>query len=456
MLKWGMEIQHRVHLRIILALVAALATGARAEDSPPTFTAAELRADLAETDRALHEMPPDLARSADLAELDKAFKGIEATLATTPPLDREAAWRLFATLNPILADGHLFVGFVDWRGDTRVHLAAGGVLFPFEMRVTPQCDLRVHAALGGGSTTLEGKSLTTINGVSAREICEALLARAHGETRKFRADLVSRRFWFFYWKMYGAPKSFELGIGGEPAAKQVPASAALPLLLATEDSFERQFRLELMPGNTAVLTLGSFALPDKKPLLEFTQSAFEKLRDAGTRTLIIDLRDNGGGDDVMWLEGVMPYIAQRPFRTGSTYRKRVVVADPEKGEVAGTVVDGQIETWFGPQPQNPRFFKGELFVLVGPGTYSSAVLFSNVVQDFHFGRIVGSGGSVRANQSGGARRTTLTNTGLIVVAPRFVLTRPSGSKGSAILSPDIELDISQPIEAIAAQLAHRK
>ena len=48
-----------------------------------------------------------------------------------------------------MLDGHLLVGFVDWRGDTRAQLAAGGVLFPFEVQVTPPCEIRVRATLGG-------------------------------------------------------------------------------------------------------------------------------------------------------------------------------------------------------------------------------------------------------------------------------------------------------------------
>ena len=101
----------------------------------------------------------------------------------------------------------------------------------------------------------------------------------------------------------------------------------------------------------------------------------------------------------------------------------------------GAIVDGEIETWFPPDPDPKHRFNGKTYVLVGPGTYSSAVLFANVMRDFGFGTLIGTGGSVRQDQSGGTRRTTLPNTGLIVVAPRFVLRRPSGKATPVFLAP---------------------
>ena len=430
----------RALARCGLVLVGVL-SGCAARADGPQFTAIQLRADLAQLDRALHDMPADLAHSADVPRLERAIHDMDAALANSPPLDRDAAWRLFATLNPLLADGHLFVGFLDWRGETRAHLAAGGTLFPFEMRVNATCELRVRSRLGGSATELAGLALRRVNGISAGTICERMLARAHGDTREFRADLVSRRFWFYYWKVFGTPADYEIEFAVPQDARKIPGSAQLPQLLADETAFERQFQLQIV-GRSAVLKLGTFAWPDQAQLLDFTRAAFTKIRAAGVHTLIVDLRDNGGGNDEGWVDGVMPYIAARPFRIGSRLRKRVVVADPARNEQLGNVVDRPVEDWFPARLKEPLRFKGRVYVVVGAGTYSSAVVMSNVMQDFGFGWIAGRGDSVRTRQSGGARRTTLTNSGLIVVTPRFVLTRPSGSAEPSYLTPDILLDDS--------------
>jgi hypothetical protein len=278
------------------------------------------------------------------------------------------------------------------------------------------------------------------------------MARVHGDTRVFRADLLTRRFWFFYWKVFGAPEYYELtlepGMPGriEAGAHRYKGSARLPDLLEAEAAFRRQFDLEFIADDAgfktssgAILSLRTFAWPNKDEVLAFTKQSFEALQRSHIKTLIIDLRDNGGGNDDQWIEGVMPYIATKRWRTASGFRKRVVTPDLAKGEKVGDVVDGRMENWFEPQPENPLHFSGDVYVAIGPGTYSSAVVMATVFQDFGFGKVIGSGDSVRANQSGGTRRTTLTNTGLIVVTPRFVLRRPNGKAEPLYLIPDIVL-----------------
>jgi len=441
-----MAFQHTLRRVGILAVLCIAQAAAAA---PPTFTPEQLRADLAALATALRDMPPDLAHTTDPKKVTDALGELERQIGTTP-LDRDAAWRLFATLNPLLGDGHLFVGFVDWRAETRAHLQSGGVLFPFEMVASPDGELRVSQALGGGASEVAGVRVEQINGVDAGEVTAALLARVHGDTPNFRAALLSRRFWLYYWKVFGAPAQFDIAIAGEEKSRRIAGSNALPAVLADEDSFERQFRVELLPDKTAVLTVSSFAWGDKAQFLAFTHDAFAKLHAAGTKRLVIDVRGNGGGNDEMWIEGILPYFASKRYRWASHYRKRVVVADAAKHEAVGDIVDGEVDTWTPPQPDNPLRYSGKVYVLVGPGTYSSAVVFSNVVQDFGFGIIAGMGNSVRTATTGGTRRTTLPNSGLIVVSPRFVLTRPSGATVPALLTPDLEVrDLAQLLAVIA-------
>ena len=187
---------------ILIAFSAGLAQAAPAE--PPKFSPAQLRADVDALTTALRDMPPDLAHTTDPKKVADALRALERQIGTTP-LDRDATWRLFATINPLLADGHLFVGFVDWRADARALLESGGVFFPFEMNVSPRGELRIELALGGTAHELAGAQVRSINGVDARAVSAALLARVHGDTPAFRAALLSRRFWFYYWKVFGAP-----------------------------------------------------------------------------------------------------------------------------------------------------------------------------------------------------------------------------------------------------------
>ena len=114
------------------------------------------------------------------------------------------------------------------------------------------------------------------------------------------------------------------------------------------------------------------------------------------------------------------------------------------------------ETQYPPQLDNPLRFKGKVYVLISPRTYSSAVLFSNVMQDCGFGTLAGIGGAARSTQSGGTQNIKLPNTQMTMVVPRFVLTRSSGSEG--LLQPDLLVvdDPFRPMAAVETLMRHAR
>lgn len=419
--------------RTMLALLAALPAWAAAEQIAPQALQADLRF-VAETVRATH---PDLDHSVDPAALEHAFHTTEALLTT--PMTRDQAWSALARLNPVFADGHLMVGFDDWRAEGRRHLDHGGVLFPFEVVIDAQRGLRVRSLLGGAASANAGARIMRIDGRASADVVRELLGRVHGDTPAFRARLLEQRWWFYYWKVYGAPLSFDLALDST-AARLFPASRALPTVLRDDDQFERQFHFTLLPDHAARLTIDSFYWPERERFLAFAHDAFTQVRDAGVRTLLVDVRQNGGGDDSFWIDGILSHIADRPYRWGSHYLKRVTAGHADAGQHVGEVVTGRIAGQAAPIADDPLRFRGRLVVLVGAASYSSTVLFANTVQDYRFGVVAGVGGAVRTRQSGGVLRLRLPNTGLVLTCPRFVVSRPSGASAPVLLRPDLELD----------------
>lgn len=112
------------------------------------------------------------------------------------------------------------------------------------------------------------------------------------------------------------------------------------------------------------------------------------------RHLVIDIRANSGGDDVMWLDGLMPYLATAHYRTGSSAVKRVLRA-----------VDLLVERAVYQRDAGLRLC--------------------------HAGR---HGGAARRSQSGGVYGVPLPQSGLTLWIPRFVLDPPGGAPKGALLS----------------------
>ncbi|UXH76742.1 S41 family peptidase [Roseateles amylovorans] len=440
-----------VFVGTVLAALCSATAGWAAE----RLTAGQMRADVDRLETRIAAIHPDISHSVDPAVFAQAVEALRQK--ARDGLDRDAVWRELATLNPLLADGHLFVGYADWRGDTLRHLASGGALFPFEVAVGVDGRVQIVSELGGSRSAHAGAYLQSINGHPASEVTQSLLARVHGDSPAFRADLLSRRWWFYFWKVYGAPDAFDVVLAGpSPNTVHKVGSHTRPATMTGEEDFGRQFALEFLPDRVAVMTVHTFAWHDPEAFFAFTRGAFRQLNEARTRLLVIDVRRNGGGDDALWLKGLLPYLADRPYRWASRYTKRVLKDNPAQQEKAGEVLSGDIATWTSPLADDRLHFAGKLVVLVGAGTYSSAVLFANTVQDFRFGTVAGEGASVRSTQTGGIQKIELPNTGLVVWSPRFILERPSGSRSPVWLTPDVlvaddPLDSKAAVRALLAQ-----
>lgn len=418
-------------MRLPLLLLAALLLTAAAPQPEPLIAPEALRADLRVALDTIDRIHPQLAHSVDREALAAAAEAVGRELDR--PMTATEAWRRLAKLNPLFADAHLMIGLPDWRDDTAETVEAGVGLFPFEVAVGEDGSVSVTAALGGAPTPLAGRRLLRINGRDAGAVAREMLARMHGDTPRFRAALLAQRWWLYHWKLFGTPARFDLEFdGGE--RQQIAASASLPALLRREADFDRSYRCDLRPGRSALLDVAAFSWPDKPRFFAFAHDCFARLKAAGTRHLVIDIRQNGGGDDDMWKEGILRYLADRPYRHGSTGTKRVLEPYRDEGEVVGQVVEARIETATEPPADEPLRFRGGVTLLIGPLTYSSAVLFANTVQDHRFAKLAGVGGAVRSRQSGGVQALRLPASGLTLSVPRFVLDRPSGRPG--LLQPD--------------------
>lgn len=391
---------------------------------PQQFAPAALQADLRFAVDTIARQHPDIGHSVKRLQLDRMAKKVEKQLVR--PMNQSEAWATLAQLNPVLADGHLFVGLPDWRTQTMDAIRRDIGLFPFEIDLDAHGYPVIVAALGGSQTSLAGRRITAINGADARRVARTLLARTHGDTSAFRKALLSRRWWLFFWKLYGTPPIFDIAIDNRRKPQSIQASHAQPAILLQEASFEQMFACQIGADGSARLTVATFYWEDKDRFFGFMHDCFARMKVASIKRLLIDVSANGGGDDDMWKDGVLRYIATQPYKHGSTYVKR---------ERDGTVATGAIETATNVFTDEPLHFSGQVKVVIGPLTYSSAVLFSNVIRDYGLGELVGTGGAARTRQSGGVQSVKLPNTGLMLSYPRFVLYPPSGTAASTYLEP---------------------
>lgn len=254
---------------------------------------------------------------------------------------------------------------------------------------------------------------------------------------------------------------------GDRRVVQVPTmdSETLSRLIeATAPRFEldygRSFRIE---GGVAILRPGPFfnindpADPwNTTAFLAFLDDAFTQILDAGVVDLIIDLRDNPGGDN-SFSDPLVAWFADKPFRFASYFEVRSShAAERANAErLAGPAVDensvsaryarAYAETEAGEtfvleidevQPRQERRFTGRVWVLVNRRSYSTAVTTAALIQDYEFGTIIGEPTSDFATTYGAMEHFELPHSGIRVGFPKALIVRPSGDRSPGGVVPD--------------------
>ena len=146
----------------------------------------------------------------------------------------------------------------------------------------------------------------------------------------------------------------------------------------------------------------------------------------------------------------MPYIATKPYRNGSDYVLKIIEGRQKEGQKVGDVVRGSQST-YQPALDNPLRFTGKVYVLIGPYTYSSAILFLERCPGLRgcHRRWDGRRGACHAKRRHAEREAEphADRPG----RPAVSAERPSGAEGSGaagILIPDDPFRAATAIEAL--------
>lgn len=413
----------------------------------PEFTAPTLPSDLYEPDVIKADLESWIAQSlathpkfdmaVDLGDLMKVKAEIRD--AIDRPMNELEVFRLFSRLNSVFNDGHHGIALSGRNAKISDAVAQGDRLFPLEVHIDDAYRVFVKKPF----QELEvGAQIISINGVNAADMARHLEERSHGDTPRFRRQLVADRFSELVWQHFGSARQFQLGVQQESGCQYqtVEGSAEIMAHRRNDPGFEPRFNLTFLSGgDVAHLKVGSFYLPGGTDQWEaFIQHAFAQIQRRGVRHLIIDVRENGGGDDTLWIEGIMPRVAGKSWQRMANFLGRVRDSDEafpgRTGEVAVFDYQGRYEV------SDRRVFDGTLYVVTGDLTYSSAIMFTTAVQDNGLGLIVGRQTEARSCSTGMSNYHDLQVGGMVAFTPIHWYQRSDGTQSClAGVVPDIEL-----------------
>ncbi|MHC4990959.1 MAG: S41 family peptidase [Planctomycetota bacterium] len=293
-------------------------------------------------------------------------------------------------------DGHTSLRWTETLNDGN---AAGTRFPPFVLEFR---NGRFVAAASSDDRLLETEVIE-IEGVPTLEFLAPILDRCSGEILAFRASRFMRKQDFWWWITGALESRDSIAVttrapGGETARREV-ATIDHGAFSALERTWQERRRAGRRSGLTyhdegriACFAYPSFVLSDGEK--QRIDEVFREIGEAGVRDLIIDIRDNGGGNSAMG-DYIFTYLTDEPFRAFSKVRVRlsrdVMAGHPEMQRYADQ--EGLVVTHFGTEQEHPRpeheFTGRRVMLLVDNGTFSSATDFAVMFRDYGIGEIVG-------------------------------------------------------------------
>lgn len=244
-----------------------------------------------------------------------------------------------------------------------------------------------------------GDEILTINGVNVetlrKDIFQHLPSDGYNESNK--RENVNIYFRYMCAMFFDFPTSYIVTVKQNENIEEVKLKEP-ENFEATKtflDNCENRLCFDTdIESNTAIITIRSFGYYKKRlPIFEsFVDDCFQQITENNIQNLIIDLRNNGGGDPFCG-SYLLQYIANKPY----TYFHKDV---PRYSKLKKTI-----------QPK-PNGFKNKSYILINGRCFSTTGHFCSLVKENDLGIFVGdeTGGTYTCNDF--SKNFTLKNTNL--------------------------------------------
>lgn len=409
-------------------------------------------------------------------EFEKKEKNIREQLKDS--LSLKQYYQLIAPLVSALQDGHTALTFPG-----RKLLSTKDYLFPYIVNASIEKPfLTVTETISADYEQIPvGAEILKINNHTAEDVIQRIIDNTSGESKAYRLKMGAdyTMFAFLFGAFYELEETvavtyrfenrdFEKTIPtvtfanlAEIAKKRKPSNTDKTVV--TPD-----FSLLLKPEQkTAILDIRFFG--DKDKFQEFLKTSFKTIRDKKIKKVIIDIRENGGGNSALGDE-LLKYIAAQPFRQFD--RTLIKYSQLQKDTYEGYCKkeaqycnqynymkekhNGAVETFPAkdltfPYAKSDRF-NGKVFLLTGTRTFSSAMNFAQTFKQYKLGTIIGEETGGWLVSYGDKVTTTLpvSNIPLSVSTKKFY-TVGATDKDFHGVKPDVAIKADKALEYIISQ-----
>ena len=391
---------------------------------------------------------------------------VEARVASvSAAIDRPLTRRTFMPyLREVMAAyriGHHYA--LDPKEEFNAWIAAGGRPFPLKVRVDG--DKLVVAS--NDPPELEGATLKSVNGVDATGLLSRLRGATSSATDAYRDVSIADRFHQRLWELgLEPPYAIEAeAASGTSLARTLPGAEGKPIRTMFDRMFDSEggdsaetekspsepredFSFRMLDGGVGLLRWDAMPMTARQSWEAFLQKTFQELETTRATGLIIDMRSNGGGDSSL-AAPLFAYITDKPFRFSGGKRWRVsqdyeqffescmqwwVRILPWKRFISPALASIKVgeERLFTNEPYTleplePRF-RGPVCVLIGPRTFSSAMMTTDAIATYGLAHLIGEPTGGVPTDLGEVGFQRLPNSGIVVAFCTALFIRADGNE----------------------------
>jgi hypothetical protein len=427
------------------------------------FQPAELKADLNFLIQTLESVHPNLYAYTPKSVIDVERERIVTELAS--PLSRIEFYLKVAPLVAMLNEGHtrIYPPYEEYH----YFIRNGGLLFPFDLDFR---DGKVYVTANYSSDSLvtEGSELLSINRIPIEEIVDCLLQFISSERASHKFETLKESLSHMLWLVYRFQNQFELKfvskLDGQCYTRTIQGVSynTIQTKKGTESKDEKQVHYSFFSLPDEKIGFIDFQLfIDMSQFKKFLKETFTQIQKEGITDLIIDIRANGGGYSDLG-DAFLSYLSDKPVvntlnmeikvsrQIKDWYRKSLrwyvswlpfQYLHPTWRKIWNTPEGGIAVIKSEPEKpkKNPLRFTGRVYLLIGPGTFSSATGFAAIVKDYELGTLIGEETGGLATSYGDFYPFDLPNTKLWVLVSHKRIFRPSGEDDGRGVLPDYEV-----------------
>lgn len=358
---------------------------------------------------------------------------------------------LFQSVISKANNGHTEISF---PGNSYIQYAySGGTLFPLELAFENDKAL-VRKNWSADPSIPPATEIISINGLPMTEILDRIFPLISAERRYFKLakiELIS--FPRLYWQAFGKQDEFQIEVYRNHQIQKISLRAISVIdgyEMKRNEIFSDQRILKFL-DQAAYLKPGNFS-GDLEQFKHFIDSSFAAIKLNQSPNLIIDLRNNAGGDDA-FSDYLVSYIADQPFQWCSAFSLKTSAI--LKAHVRSkydttqaywrsvlTHADGSIYPYSFPpfQPQSAEVrYSCEVYVLINRQSHSQAAVTAAEIQDYQWATIVGEETGDYPSLYASQYSYNLPHTGIEVKISKGYIVRVSGDQSPNGVRPDIPI-----------------